>query len=113
MSIDPMKSGSANPAGNARIDQAGGNSGSARVSGQFKRVAPETRDTEAADDSVQLSARAKAAGTSGATSASGLSAERLQEILKRLTSGYYDSPQVLDRVAERVKDDLTGQGPVA
>lgn len=113
MSIDPMKSGSATPAGNVRIDQAGSNSASARVSGQFKRVAPETREGDGADDSVQLSARAKAAGASGATSASGLSAERLQEILKRLTSGYYDSPQVLDRVAERVKDDLTGPGPVA
>lgn len=112
MSIDPMKSGSANPAG-PRLDQAGSNSGSAGVSGQFKRVAPDAREAEAADDSVQLSARARAAGTAGTTSASGLSAERLQEILKRLTSGYYDSPQVVDRVAERVKDDLTGSGPVA
>lgn len=111
MSIDPMKSGSANPAGNARIDQAGGNA-SARVSGQSRPV-PEARDGESADDSVQLSERAKASGAAGGTSASGLSAERLQEILKRLTSGYYDSPQVLDRVAERVKDDLTGSGPVA
>ena len=112
MSIDPMKSGSANPAGNARIDQAGGNA-SARVSGQSRPVTSEARDGESADDSVQLSERAKASGSAGGTSASGLSAERLQEILKRLTSGYYDSPQVLDRVAQRVKDDLTGSGPVA
>lgn len=112
MSIDPMKPGSTNPAG-PRVDQAGSNA-SARISGQFKRVAPpEAHENDGADDSVQLSARARESGAAGGTSASGLSAERLQEILKRLTSGYYDSPQVLDRVAERVKDDLTGTGPVA
>lgn len=111
MSIDPMKSGSTNPSG-PRIDQAA-NQAASRVSGQSQKVAPDARDADAADDSVQLSARAREAGSTGAASPSGLSAERLQEILKRLTSGYYDGPQVLDRVAERVKDDLTGSTPVA
>jgi hypothetical protein len=113
MSIDPMKSGSANPPGGARIDQAGGNQ-SARQSAQVQRTQPEIREPEGdGDDKVQLSARAREAGSTGGTSASGLSAERLQEILKRLTSGYYDSAQVQDRVAQRVKDELAGPGPVA
>jgi hypothetical protein len=97
MSIDPMKSGSANPSG-PRIDQAA-NQAASRVSGQSPKVTPDAREAEAADDSVQLSARAREAGSTGAASASGLSAERLQEIL--------------DRVAARVKDDLTGSTPVA
>lgn len=48
-----------------------------------------------------------------AGSASGLSAERLQVILQRLTSGYYESAQVHDRVAHRVKDELAGPAAVA
>jgi anti-sigma28 factor (negative regulator of flagellin synthesis) len=111
MSIDPMKSGSANPAGGARLDQSGANQ-AARQSSQVQQSAGEAREPEGGDDTVQLSAQAKAAGGASATSPSGLSAERLQEILKRLTSGYYDSAQVVDRVAQRVKDDLSGPGAV-
>lgn len=104
MSIDPMKSGGAN---GARLDQTGSNQ-AARQSGQIQRPAGESRDSESGDDQVQLSAEARAAGGTGGTSPSGLSADRLQEILKRLTSGYYDSAQVVDRVAEGVQKDLTG-----
>jgi hypothetical protein len=111
MSIDPMKSGGANSTGGSRVDQAGSNQ-SARPSGQVQRGSSEARAAETGDDQVQLSERARESGAAAATSPSGLTTERLQEILKRLTSGYYDSPQVLDRVAERVKDDLTGTEPV-
>jgi hypothetical protein len=113
MSIDPMKSGSVNPQGGPRLDQAGGNQ-SARQSGQAQRAPGEIRENDGeGDDQVQLSARARSVGSTSGTSDSGLSAERLQEILKRLTSGYYDSAQVQDRVAQRVKDELAGPGPVA
>lgn len=109
MSIDPLKSGSTNPAGGARLDQTGSNQ-AARQSGQPQRPAGESREPESADDKVQLSDQAKAAGAAGGNSPSGLSSERLQEILKRLTSGYYDGPQVVNRVADRVKDELSGPG---
>lgn len=113
MSIDPMKSGGANPLGGPRVDQTGGNQ-SARQSSQVQRPAGESRENDGdADDQVQLSARARATGAATGTSASGLSAERLQEILKRLTGGYYDSALVQDKVAQRVKDELAGPGPVA
>lgn len=101
MSIDPMKSGSADSAGGARSDQTGSNQ-AARQSGQTQRSAGEGRNSESGGDKVQLSAEARGA--------SGLSADRLQEILKRLTSGYYDSARVVNRVAERIHKDLTGSG---
>jgi anti-sigma28 factor (negative regulator of flagellin synthesis) len=110
MAIDPLKSGGVNPPNGGRIDQSGANQ-SARQSQQVQRPSSEVRAPEGDSDKVQLSAQAKEAGATGATSESGLSSERLQEILKRLTSGYYDSPQVVDKVAQRVKDDLTGTGP--
>src|SRR5262245_21064830 len=106
MAIDPLKSGGVNPPNGGRIDQSGANQ-SARQSQEIKRPSSEVRSPEGENDKVQLSAQAKDAGAAGATSPSGLSSERLQEILKRLTSGYYDSPQVVDKVAQRVKDDLT------
>jgi hypothetical protein len=109
MSIDPLTSGGTNSTGGARLDQPGSNQ-AARQAGQAQRPAGESREPENADDQVQLSDQAKAAGGAAGASPSGLSSERLQEILKRLTSGYYDSPPVVDRVAERVKDDLSGPG---
>jgi anti-sigma28 factor (negative regulator of flagellin synthesis) len=108
MAIDPLKSGGVTPPNGPRIDQSGANQ-SARESQPVQRPT-EARAPEGESDKVQLSAQAREAGAGGATSESGLSSERLQEILKRLTSGYYDSPQVVDKIAQRVKDDLTGTG---
>ncbi len=107
MAIDPLKSGNVN---GARVDQSGAKE-SARQSQQVQRPSSEVRAPEGEGDKVQLSAQAKDAGAAGSASSSGLSSERLQEILKRLTSGYYDSPQVVDKIAERVKNDVTGTGP--
>lgn len=109
MAIDPPNSSGAHPAPGARIDQTGGNQ-AARQPGQVRSAgsspAREGQDQDQ-DDQVQLSEEARAAAqTDGTTSASGLSQERLHEILKRLTSGYYDSPQVIDRIAGRVSDEL-------
>jgi hypothetical protein len=104
MAIDPTKSSGASPADRSRIDQANSKQ-SARETSQNRSVR-ETGREGGADDSVQLSDEARAASRAEAgTSASGLSSERLQEILKRLSSGYYDSPQVRDRVAQRIQQE--------
>ena len=107
MSIDPTKSSGANPLGGPRLDQAGSNQ-STRQSGQLKPVAPQaTRDTSAGDDQISISAEARAAGgTEAGTSATGIPSDRLREILKRISSGYYDTPQVRDRIAQKVQADL-------
>jgi len=107
MSIDPTMPGGANPLSGARIDQAGG-SQSTRQSGQLKPVAPQAaRDASPGDDQVSLSAEARAAGgTQEGTSATGIPAERLRGILKRISSGYYDTPQVRDRIAEKLQAEL-------
>jgi hypothetical protein len=109
MAIDPTKSGATQPLNGARVDQTGGNQ-SARQSGQLRAVeSPAAAESAAPDDRVQLSAEAREASQAGgATSASGLSAERLQEVLKRLTAGYYDNPQVIDKVARKLSDELGG-----
>ena len=107
MAIDPTKASGSQPLAGNRLDQAGGNQ-AARQSGQVRTVAASEADRAAADDRVQLSAEARASRPTEGTSASGLSAERLQEILKRVTSGYYDSPQVVDKVASRVAGELGG-----
>lgn len=107
MSIDPAKSGGPTPLSGPRVDQAGGNQ-SARQSGQVKPVTPEaTRDASAGDDRVSISAEARAAGgAEEGTSATGIAAERLRGILKRISSGYYDTPQVRDRIAQKIQADL-------
>jgi anti-sigma28 factor (negative regulator of flagellin synthesis) len=107
MSIDPTKASGAHPLSGPRVDQAGGNQ-STRQSGQVKPVASQgTRDASAADDQVSISAEARAAsaGREG-TSATGIPAERLRGILKRISSGYYDTPQVRDKIAQKLQADL-------
>jgi hypothetical protein len=110
MAIDPTKSSGANPLSGARIDQTSGNQ-SARQPAQLRTTPAKDvdGDGDAQSDRVQLSSEAREAGqATSATSASGLSKDRLHEILKRLTSGYYDNPQVIDRVARKVNDELRG-----
>ncbi len=109
MAIDPTKaSGAQSPLTGPRLDQAAGNQ-AARQSGQARAAGVERE--AAADDQVQLSAEARAARPAPGTSPSGLSADRMQEILKRVTSGYYDTPQVADKVARKVADALGGPTP--
>ncbi len=107
MSIDPTKSSGVNPLSGPRVDQTGGNQ-STRQSGQLKPVAPQAaRDASAGDDQVSISAEARAAGgAQEGTSATGIPAERLRGILKRISSGYYDTPQVRDQVAQKLQADL-------
>ena len=38
-----------------------------------------------------------------------ISAERLREVLDRLNAGYYDRPEVQDRIARRLSKDLGSQ----
>lgn len=105
MAIDPTKASGASPLDRSRVDQANSNQ-SARQTGQSRSVPASSREAAQADDSVQLSDEARAASRADAgDSASGLSTDRLQEILKRLSSGYYDSPQVRDQVAQRIQKE--------
>ncbi len=110
MAIDPTKSTGASPLDRARVDQAQTNP-SARHTGQAPKVPESSRETGASADQVRLSDEARAATRSETgESASGLSAERLQEILKRLSSGYYDSPQVRGQVAQRIQQEWDTHG---
>jgi hypothetical protein len=112
MSIDPTKSGTGQPLGGPRIDQAGGNQ-SARHFGAVRAGSPDApRDAERGHDQVRLSEAVRAAARSEAeASPAGISQERLREILKRLTSGYYNNPQVLERIARRIHEEW-GRGDV-
>lgn len=112
MSVDPTKSGTGQPLGGPRIDQTGGNQ-SARHSGAVRADAPDApRDVERGHDQVRLSEAVRAAARNeGEASPSGISQERLREILKRLTSGFYDNPQVLERIARRIHEEW-GRGDV-
>ena len=109
MAIDPTKSSGAHPGTGGRIDQAGGDQ-SAR---QGRAIgAPAAGDAAPIDDTVPLSAEACEAHQAGATtSASGLGQDRLHEIQKRLSSGYYDNPPVIDEVARQVSDELGKTAP--
>lgn len=111
MSIDPTKSGVSQPLGGPRLDQAGGNP-SARPSGASRALDPEGPRAADGQDQVRLSDEARAAARSDAISSpSGISPERLREILKRLTSGYYDNPEVRERIAHRIHEEW-GRGDV-
>lgn len=105
MAIDPTKASGPSPLDRSRIDQANSNQ-SARKTGEYRAARETSREAASSDDSVELSAEARAASrTEAGQSASGLPAERLQEILKRLSSGYYDSPQVRDQVAMKIQQE--------
>lgn len=111
MSIDPTNSGAGQPLGGPRLDQAGGNQ-SARPSGASRAVSPEAARAADGQDQVRLSEEARAALRHEAISTpSGISQERLREILKRLTSGYYDNPEVRERIAHRIHEEW-GRGDV-
>jgi len=72
---------------------------------------PEGRGSErTSGDQIELSpeARATSAAHEGA-SASGLSTSRLRDVLQRLTSGFYDTAQVRDAVARRVRAEGDGR----
>jgi hypothetical protein len=108
MAVDPTKSSGAHPIPGSRIDQPGSQQ-SARLSGQTGSGETVSAPSSSTDDRVQLSAEARQAGqTESTTSPAGLTTDRLREILKRLTSGYYDSPQVIDTIARKAVDDLGG-----
>jgi hypothetical protein len=68
---------------------------------------PDSRRTESTNgDQVELSSEVRAAGGASAeASASGLSTSRLRDVLQRLTSGFYDTAQVRDTVARRVRNE--------
>ncbi|MEO8139752.1 MAG: hypothetical protein ABI742_08905, partial [Gemmatimonadota bacterium] len=108
----PRTSGGANPLSSPQVDQAGGKE-SSRHSGEVQPVASEAVPAAASgDDQVSLSVAARAAGSAEAgSSATGIPAERLHGILKRISSGYYDTPQVRDRVAQRLQSEFGTASP--
>ena len=112
MSIDPTKSGGGQPIGSPRIDQASSNESARRPEVVRGIPADGSREAQRSRDQVRLSDEARAATrTEGETSPSGISGERMREILKRLTSGYYDNPEVRERIAQRIHEKW-GRGDV-
>lgn len=103
MSIDPTKSPSTSPVSGVRVDQA-----TTKQSGQVKPViAEQARETAGREDQVKISDEARVAGQhEGKDSTSGIPSERFQTILKRLNSGFYDNPEVRDRIAQRLQREL-------
>lgn len=105
MSIDPT---SPKPLGGARPEPGSGKG--VRQSGDVRIGVPrpDSRGSEATSgDQVELSREARAAGGARETaSASGLSSTRLRDVLQRLTSGFYDTAQVRDTVAQRVRSEM-------
>jgi hypothetical protein len=105
MSIDPANAGPGQPLAGPRLDQANGNqaarqSGAARAEPHDAPRSGDRRDQVRLSDEVRATARSEAL-----TSPAGLSPERLREILKRLTSGYYDNPEVRERIAQRIHEE--------
>lgn len=107
MSIDRTKSGGGNPLSGPRVDQAGGRLSAGQSSAATPIPPQSARNAAPGDDSVSLAARARGAGGAEAgTSATGLPAERLRGILKRISSNYYDTPQVRDRIAQKLQSEF-------
>ena len=112
MAIDPTKaSGAQTPLSGARLDQAAGNQGARQAGAVRGDGAAPARERPEASDEVRLSDAARSSRPAAGTSASGHETEPLQEIVKRVTSGFYDSPQVVDKVARKVAGDLGGGTP--
>ena len=65
--------------------------------------APAAAPAAPRNDSVQISDAGRAlAGTEGGERASSLSAERVDQLRKKVLEGAYDSMQVVDQVAQRI-----------
>lgn len=109
MAIDPTQSSGATPPGTEPIDQAGGHQ-SARQADQVRAVGSRNgRETATLGNLNLLWSEAREAGQAeDGVSPAGLSKARLREVLERLTSGYYDTPQVIDRIATKLAGDLGG-----
>jgi hypothetical protein len=83
--------------------------------GALKRATPGAREKDCADaapetprvDAVELSQDALTlqAGRD-ATASSEIAPERLKSVLDRISSGYYDRPEIRDRILERLASDL-------
>lgn len=108
MSIDPTTSGGVNPYDAARTAQ----SSAARDQRKADQAPADTKP-RSTGDSVQLSAAsrnlvetAQAPTPVDGTSAAGLTAERLKQVLERMQTGHYDSAEVRDRVAHGIARDL-------
>ncbi|KPJ92811.1 MAG: hypothetical protein AMS18_06550 [Gemmatimonas sp. SG8_17] len=103
MTVDPVNQGQVSPSGANRTHEA-------KAKQQPGPVGSKTPDNvESVTDSVELSSAAQelhdVAGSGGPESNT-LPIERLQEVLQRISDGFYDRPDVVDEVAKRVSDDV-------
>lgn len=104
MFVDPSKPGTGQPLG-PRLDPTIHNQPARHSEPVRSLPADPPQEADRSQDEVRLSEEARAAArTEGDASPSGISRERLREILKRLTSGYYDNPQVREQIARRLHE---------
>lgn len=72
---------------------------------------PEVKPVDAAanavdgHDRVEVSDAARELSEGAKAGASGLTAARVKEVVDRISTGFYDQPEVLDRVVERILKD--------
>jgi hypothetical protein len=107
MSIDPTKASGSHPLIDGAHLQAAGNRGATGSAS----VRPAETGSAAADagprsgDSVEISQEARGRAAAGGQTPSGIPVGHFREILVRLTSGHYDTTQVLDQVARKLQSD--------
>ncbi len=98
MWLNPLDGENPTPSGNGRATHATG--------GSLNEPASEQRRDSSATD-VEHPEMSSAHGTDESQpSPARLTADRLRKVLERVTSGFYDSPEVIHRVAEQVEDEL-------
>jgi hypothetical protein len=115
MSIDPTSpSGPQRPLDPAALDAAGTPRpapGSMPPAGGRERERPSVPEHGVRADSLDLSeaARNLAREIRGREVHVGLPPERLREIVRRLASGFYDRPEIIEEVARRLARDPDGR----
>lgn len=104
MNINPSSPQGPRPAGPDSLEA---NRASEARSKDAQQHQAESQRAAAKADSAEVSAeaRALAEGSAARRKDAGLSADRLKEIGERLATGFYDRPEVIDRVAERIHRD--------
>jgi hypothetical protein len=110
--IDPVNSSAAGSA-RAAASQTGATQQTAQDAVRSPAVRQDAGDGSTGD-TIQLSATSLAlqaqSGAASAPPSGTMSADQMQTVLGRVTSGYYDQPSARDAVAQGVMHDLTGDG---
>ena len=104
MTVRPTPSGQNQGPGISRLGRAPGTGAPLRPG-----ATPAPASPAAKQDDVTISAQARELqqrDVSGGGPSGELSPERLQEVLGRVSSGYYDTPKVQAAVVRRIAQDL-------